>query len=116
MKASKPKARGTAIRSSRTSGHGYPRTTLRTTISLAEGLRRTVIGTIRRECLGHVIIFHEGALRRNLYLDYDHRSRTHLALGQDALERRPVQPPTIGSVIAVPQVGGLHHRYERRAA
>jgi transposase InsO family protein len=77
-----------------------------------------VIGSIRRECLDHVIVFHENALRRTLnsYFDYYHRSRTHLSLGKDSPEPRAIQPPKMGSVVALPQVGGLHHRYERRAA
>src|ERR1700726_4429247 len=77
-----------------------------------------VIGSIRRECLDHVIVFHESSLRRILasYLDYCHRSRTHLSLEKDSPEPRAIQPPEMGSVVAVPQVGGLHHRYERRAA
>ncbi|HXC42460.1 MAG TPA: integrase core domain-containing protein [Candidatus Dormibacteraeota bacterium] len=77
-----------------------------------------VIGSIRRECLDHVIVFHESSLRRTLasYFDYYHRSRTHLSLGKDTPEPRPIQPPEIGSVVAVPQVGGLHHCYERWAA
>jgi transposase InsO family protein len=77
-----------------------------------------VIGTIRRECLDHVIVFHESSLRRTLscYFQYYHRSRTHLSLGKDSPEPRSVQPPAMGSVVAVSQVGGLHHRYERRAA
>jgi transposase InsO family protein len=77
-----------------------------------------VIGSTRRECLDHVIVFHESSLRRTLtsYFDYYHRSRTHLSLGKDSPEPRPIQPPEIGSVMTVPQVGGLHHRYERRAA
>jgi transposase InsO family protein len=77
-----------------------------------------VIGSIRRECLDHVIVFQENALRRTLnsYFDYYHRSRTHLSLGKDSPEPRAIQPPEMGSVVALPQVGGLHHRYERRAA
>lgn len=77
-----------------------------------------VIGSIRRECLDHVIVFHESSLRRTLasYFDYYHRSRTHLSLGKDTPEPRPIQPPEIGPVVSMPQVGGLHHRYERRAA
>ena len=77
-----------------------------------------VIGSIRRECLDHVIVFHEGSLRRTLdsYFDYYHRSRTHLSLGKDAPEPRCIQPAAMGSVVAVSQVGGLHHRYERRVA
>src|SRR5215469_9542352 len=77
-----------------------------------------VIGSIRRECLDHVIALHETSLRRTLksYFEYYHRSRTHLSLEKDAPEPRPIQPPEIGSIVTVPQVGGLHHRYERRAA
>jgi hypothetical protein len=76
------------------------------------------IGSIRRECLDHVIVFNEGHLRRILlsYLRYYHRSRTHLALGKDAPEPRKVEPPDIGPIVAFPEVGGLHHRYTRRAA
>jgi hypothetical protein len=61
-----------------------------------------VIGSIRRECLDHVIVFHEASLRRtlNLYFDYYHRSRTHLSLGKDSPEPRPVQPPELGRVVA----------------
>ncbi len=77
-----------------------------------------VIGSIRRECFDHVIVFHESSLRRTLdqYFDYYHRSRTHLSLGKDSPEPRPIQPPGMGSIVAVPQLGGLHHRYERKAA
>ena len=50
------------------------------------------------------------------YLDYYHRSRTHLSLDKDAPEGRSVQPDGIGKIVAFPQVGGLHHRYERLAA
>ncbi len=77
-----------------------------------------VIGSIRRECLNHVIVLNEGHLRRILscYLDYYHRSRTHLSLGKDSPEPRSAQPPGPGKIIAFPQVGGLHHRYERLAA
>jgi putative transposase len=77
-----------------------------------------IIGSIRRECLDHVIVFDECHLRRMLsaYFEYHHRSRTHLSLAKDCPEPRPVQPPSAGNVVAFPQVGGLHHRYERRAA
>jgi len=77
-----------------------------------------VIGSIRRECLDRVIVFDETALRRTLasYLEYYHRSRTHLSLARDSPEPRPVQRPDTGPVVSVRQVGGLHHRYERRAA
>ena len=77
-----------------------------------------IIGSIRRECLDHVIVLGEGSLRRTLvaYFDYYHRSRTHLSLGKDSPEPRPIQTPEIGPVVARRQVGGLHHRYERHAA
>jgi putative transposase len=77
-----------------------------------------VIGSIRRECLDHIIVLNERHLRRILssYVDYYHRSRTHLSLEKDCPEPRPVHPPDAGKVIAFPQVGGLHHRYERLAA
>ncbi len=77
-----------------------------------------VIGSIRRECLDHVIVLNERHLRRNLasYLDYYHRSRCHLSLDKDAPFGRPVQPVSSGEIVAFPQVGGLHHRYERLAA
>ena len=77
-----------------------------------------LIGSVRRECLNHVIILNERHLRRVLvsYLDYYHRSRTHLSLGKDTPEGRPVQPGGSGKIVSFPQVGGLHHRYERLAA
>jgi transposase InsO family protein len=77
-----------------------------------------VIGSIRRECLDHVLVINERHLRRVLfsYLDYYHRSRTHLSLDKDCPDVRPVRPPNCGEVIAIPQVGGFHQRYERRAA
>jgi putative transposase len=77
-----------------------------------------LIGSIRRECLDHVIILHESGLRRMLrsYFEYYERSRTHLGLGKDAPIPRAVEPPELGRVIELPQVGGLHHRYQRRAA
>ena len=77
-----------------------------------------VIGTIRRECLDHVIVFNEASLYRHMksFVMYYHESRTHLSLGKDSPESRAVQPPELGRIVAIPQVGGLHHRYERRAA
>jgi putative transposase len=82
-----------------------------------------VIGTLRRECLDHVIVFNEASLYRHVksFVAYYHESRTPLSLNEDTPEPRPVQPPGLGvpglgAVVAIPQVGGLHHRYERRAA
>jgi transposase InsO family protein len=75
-----------------------------------------MIGTLRRDCLAHVVVLgefnHRIILRR--YLSDYHRARTHLALEKDAPEPRPVQTPEHGHMI--PEVGGLHHRYERHAA
>ena len=77
-----------------------------------------VIGSIRRECLDHVIIFNETHLRRILasYATYFHGSRTQLSLNKDSPVPRPVQPDGAGKVVAFPLVGGLHHRYQRLAA
>jgi putative transposase len=77
-----------------------------------------VIGSLRRDLLHHVIVLHENHLRRLLteYMTYYHRYRTHLSLGMDWPEPRAVQPPEVGGVVEVPEVGGLHHHYERRAA
>ncbi len=77
-----------------------------------------VIGSIRRECLDHVIVLNEPHLRRILrkYFEYYATARTHLSLGKDSPTPRPVEPDHGGEVIALPMVGGLHHRYVRRAA
>ncbi len=77
-----------------------------------------MIGSIRRECLDHLIVIDEWHLRRILasYFDYYHRSRTHLSLGKDSPVPRPVESAKAGEVIALPQVGGLHHRYKPLAA
>jgi putative transposase len=74
-----------------------------------------VIGSIRRECLDHVIVYSEESLRRTLrsYFSYYHHSRLHLSLDKDSPDSRPVQ--SVGRVIALSEVGGLHHRYERVA-
>ncbi len=77
-----------------------------------------MIGTIRRECLDHVIVFSEASLFRQMksFVEYYHESRTHLSLAKDAPESRRVDAPSSGRIAAIPQVGGLYHRYERRAA
>jgi putative transposase len=77
------------------------------------------IGSARRECLDHAIVFNEAGLQRlmTLYRSYYKRSRTHLSLDKDTPIARPVMSPGDGAaVVAIPEVGGLHHRYERRAA
>ena len=77
-----------------------------------------LIGSVRRECLDHVIVLGKAHLHGLLtsYFSYYHRSRTHLALNKDAPEPRPVCGPDAGRIVAFPEVGGLHHRYERLAA
>jgi putative transposase len=77
-----------------------------------------LIGSIRRECLDHVVVLGEQHLRRILtaYLAYYHRARTHLSLDKDAPDGRPIEPPELGVIVPIPEVGGLHHRYVRRAA
>src|SRR3974390_2607280 len=74
-----------------------------------------VIGSIRRECLDHVMVFHESSLRRILtsYFEYYHRSRTHLSLGKDSPEPRAIQPAEMGRVVAGPQGGGRPRPHER---
>ena len=76
-----------------------------------------LIGSIRRECLDHLIVFDEAHLRRILtsYFAYYHESRTHLSLERNAPVPRRVEHPSEGKVIAIPEVGGLHHRYTRAA-
>jgi len=68
--------------------------------------------------LDHIIVLDAESLRRqiSLFLKYYHQSRTHLSLKKDAPEPRPVQKADAGRIVAIPQVGGLHHLYERRAA
>jgi putative transposase len=77
-----------------------------------------VIGSIRRECLDHVVVIGERHLRGILsnYVDYYNETRTHLVLAKDAPEPRSAQAPSQGRVVEVPRVGGLHHEYRRRAA
>ena len=77
-----------------------------------------LIGSIRRECLDHTIIFNEKHLRRVLkqYFCYYHECRTHLGLEKDCPESRLVEPTELGPISIEPMVGGLHHRYYRQAA
>ena len=77
-----------------------------------------LIGSIRRECLDHVLVLGARHLRRILtrYLRYYEQARTHLSLDKDAPDGRPIEPPDLGMIIPIPEVGGLHHRYVRRAA
>jgi transposase InsO family protein len=75
-----------------------------------------LIGSIRRECLNHFVILNASHLKRSLtsYLRYYHESRTHLALDKQCPFSRSVS--SAGRIVKIPQVGGLHHRYERIAA
>ena len=82
------------------------------------GYVERAIGSIRREYLDHVIVLNERHLRRilNEYLEYYHEARTHLGLAKDSPLPRTIDPPDRGPVVAEPMVGGLHHRYYRKAA
>jgi len=77
-----------------------------------------LIGSIRRECLNHVLVLGERHLGRVLvrYFEYYHRARTHLSLDKDAPNGRSVELSEAGSIVEIPEVGGPHHRYVRRAA
>ena len=76
-----------------------------------------IIGSIRRECLDHLIVLNERHLYHILaeFFDYYHNSRPHLSLGRNLPTPRQVEPPSQGEVISMRQVGGLHHRYSRAA-
>ena len=76
-----------------------------------------LIGSIRRECLNHVIVLNEAHLRRILasYFEYYHESRAHLSLDRNSPIPREVELPERGKVYSIPMVGGLHH-WCRRAA
>jgi len=76
-----------------------------------------LIGSIRRDRLDHVIVLNERHLKRILtrYFDYYHW-RTHPSLRMDSPESRSVQLPAFGKIVQFPEVGGLHHHYERLAA
>ena len=77
-----------------------------------------VIGSIRRECLDHIIVLGSRHLKRVLtqYVDYYNGVRTHLSLRKDSPDRRPIQFSSEGRVVELKKVGGLHHQYIRKAA
>lgn len=77
------------------------------------GHAERLIGSIRRECLDHVIVLNAAHLRRVLreYAEYYNNDRTHLALGKDAPWPRPIERE--GAIISRPVLGGLHRRYAR---
>ena len=76
-----------------------------------------VIGSIRRECLDRVIVINEGHVRRLLrrYPAYYNATRPHQSLHNDSAHPHEVQKPAGGRIVAILQVGGLHHRYQRGA-
>ncbi len=76
-----------------------------------------MVGSLRRECLDHVIAWNALGLERVVrsYVSYYTRARTHLSLAKDSPATRPVTPPTLARIAAHPEVNGLHHRYGRVA-
>jgi len=81
-------------------------------------MAQRLLGSVHRDCLDHVIVLGEARLRRTLtrYFRYYHKYLSHLSLEKDAPEPRAIQATNLGPVIELSEVGGLHHRYERRAA
>jgi len=79
------------------------------------GFAERWIGSLRRDCLDHVIAVNERQLRRVIrsYVDYYHEDRTHLGLEKETPEGRTIELRKAGEVVAIPRVGGLHHRYSR---
>ena len=84
------------------------------------GLAERWIGSCRREILDHIIALNEPHLRRIMfdYVTYHHDDRLHDSLEKDAPKRRPIEqrPGSKATVIALPRLGGLHHRYAWRQA
>jgi transposase InsO family protein len=76
-----------------------------------------VIGSIRRECLDHLIVLGENHLLRILaeYVEYYNTARPHQSLDWNSPVPRDVEPPANGRAVATPYLGGLHHRYRRAA-
>ncbi|MGB2999014.1 MAG: integrase core domain-containing protein [Phycisphaerae bacterium] len=81
------------------------------------GYVERAIGSIRRECLDHLIVLGENHLLRILaeYVKYYNHARTHQSLDRNSPVPRDVEPPANGRVVATPYLGGLHHRYSRAA-
>jgi transposase InsO family protein len=84
----------------------------------ANGVIERFIGSVRRECLDHVIVWNAAGLQRLLqqYVTYYQEWRTHLSLDKDAPIARRAQSVYSGAIVEVAHVGGLHHHYERCAA
>ena len=85
---------------------------------MAKRLWNVSSGRFVESVLNHIIIANERGLRRALaaYIEYYVKSRTHLSLNKDSPVSRPIAPPAGGPIVAIPHIGGLHHRYERHAA
>jgi hypothetical protein len=77
-----------------------------------------VIGSVRRHCLDHTIVFNERHLHRVLteYMDYYNKYRTHLGLGKDNPKPRAIEHTDSSSIKSEPMAGDLHYRYYRQAA
>lgn len=84
------------------------------------GLAERWVGSCRRECFDHVIALNEAHVRRiaREYMAYYHGDRTHDGLGKDAPDTRAIEtkPGETATLISLPRVGGLHHRYVWKAA
>jgi putative transposase len=76
------------------------------------------VGTLPRELLGHLVVLGQRHLLRlvRAHVAYYNEDRPHMSLDGDAPVTRAIEPPIAGRVVALPRVGGLHHRYARQAA
>jgi transposase InsO family protein len=76
-----------------------------------------LIGTLRRECFDHEIVLNQRHAQRLFgeFRNSYNQDRVHLALGNEAPDHRAIEPPDLGGVVVLPRLGGLHHRYSRRA-
>jgi hypothetical protein len=103
---------------SRVTGLGFEEVLTAARSPLQSPFVERVIGSIRRECLDHVIVFDEKHLLRILrsYFRYYHEFRVHQSLEMDCPESRQVHSVDRGPVVEIPEIGGLHHHYERAAA
>ena len=83
------------------------------------GIAERFVGNCRRDLLGHVIVLNDHHLKRLMkeYVRYYHEDRTHLGLGKETPGSRPAEKSTGKScrVLALPRLGGLHHRYQLAA-
>src|SRR5664279_1671009 len=95
------------------SGDGHSGSTNRAAIAWQNGYCERLIGSIRRDCLDHVVVFGERHLRHLLrsYEHYYNQTRTHLSLNKDSPVTRSVE--TVGRILPLSILGGLHHQYVR---